>query len=265
MEASQLLESINALQLRKTLDYLAEEQVHTTYEDLLSLARDSGAGVTEAKAEELCKALVTAGVVLRYKDVVYLRPDEISEMVLSSLPHKQKDVERKLEQLKKELEPLMAEKKDIQDKATGKSSVYLTAGLLFLLTQFGAFYWLTFYELSWDVMEPVAYFFSLGYGILTYIYFLIQRQDFDYLGFRRKLEADHENQEEKKRKFDERKFKKLTKAIDNYEKYHARFYAHPSRIDWGWFELKSICKKIEILFAHVEVKQDLWMLFVYNK
>ena len=36
------------------------------------------------------------------------------------------------------------------------------------------------YELSWDVMEPVAYFVSLGTAVAAYMYFLITKESFDY-------------------------------------------------------------------------------------
>lgn len=35
--------------------------------------------------------------------------------------------------------------------------------------------YLTWWELSWDVMEPVAYFVSLGYSLIAYMYFLYTR------------------------------------------------------------------------------------------
>ena len=41
----------------------------------------SGAVSSISEAEGLCRVLQTAGVVLRHNDIVYLRVDEISEMV----------------------------------------------------------------------------------------------------------------------------------------------------------------------------------------
>lgn len=41
--------------------------------------------------------------------------------------------------------------------------------------QLVAFTYLTWWELSWDVMEPVAYILSLSYSLLAYIYFLYTR------------------------------------------------------------------------------------------
>ena len=49
-----------------------------------------GAAGTRAEAEALAQALCTAGTVLRFRNKVYLRPDEVAHGVLSvrsSPPH----------------------------------------------------------------------------------------------------------------------------------------------------------------------------------
>lgn len=222
-EAAQLLQSINAFDLRARLEALSEEQLYMSYRDFLREAQETSAGLDEQGAQELCKALVKSGVVLQYRDIVYLRPAEVAEIVLGNLPHKQEEMENKLAALKGRLAPMVEVKRDIKNEARTRSSMYLNAGLLFLVTQFGGFYWLTFHELSWDVMEPVAYFFTLGYGILTYVYFLVKREDFDYLGFRKRVEIEHESKEERKRNFDEVAFRTLSRDIERYERYLDRF------------------------------------------
>ena len=45
-------------------------------------------------------------------------------------------------------------------------------GLALLLLQWGVFFRLTFFELSWDVIEPVTYFVTSAFGIGAYAYFL---------------------------------------------------------------------------------------------
>ena len=51
----------------------------------------------------------------------------------------------------------------------------LWAGLVLLLVQWSLFLRLTFWELSWDVMEPISYFFSSLWGIVAYCYFLVRQ------------------------------------------------------------------------------------------
>ncbi len=41
--------------------------------------------------------------------------------------------------------------------------------------------YLTWWELSWDVMEPIAYHLTLTYGFVGYMYYLVTRAgDLDY-------------------------------------------------------------------------------------
>lgn len=47
--------------------------------------------------------------------------------------------------------------------------------------QLVAFTYLTWWELSWDVMEPYGYILSLSYSCLAYFYFLVTRgNNLDY-------------------------------------------------------------------------------------
>lgn len=41
--------------------------------------------------------------------------------------------------------------------------------------QLFGFAYLTWWELSWDVMEPIAYMVSLSYSLIAYMYFLYTR------------------------------------------------------------------------------------------
>ena len=45
------------------------------------------------------------------------------------------------------------------------------------LPQFGIFYQLTFYELSWDVMEPVSYFTGLAVAIGVYTWYISTEEE----------------------------------------------------------------------------------------
>ena len=45
-------------------------------------------------------------------------------------------------------------------------------GLAFLIVQWGMLARLTFWELSWDVIEPITYFLGSGSTILFYCYFM---------------------------------------------------------------------------------------------
>jgi len=75
-------------------------------------------------------------------------------------------------QLEAELEALDSVHKQLERAAQRRTNALLTMGLLVLLGQFAAFVYLTWWELSWDVMEPIGYIISLFYSICAYVYFL---------------------------------------------------------------------------------------------
>lgn len=58
------------------------------------------------------------------------------------------------------------------------------------------------YELSWDVMEPVAYFVSLGTAIGFYLYFLLTNEAFDYQPLQHRLFSRWHNARLAKTNFD---------------------------------------------------------------
>jgi len=47
--------------------------------------------------------------------------------------------------------------------------------------QFGALARLTWWEYSWDIMEPVTYFVTYGTTMMWFVYYLVTRQ----VGFRK--------------------------------------------------------------------------------
>lgn len=52
----------------------------------------------------------------------------------------------------------------------------LWGGLAYMATQFGILARLTWWEYSWDIMEPVTYFITYGSAMAMYAYFVITRQ-----------------------------------------------------------------------------------------
>ena len=40
---------------------------------------------------------------------------------------------------------------------------------------------LTWWDYSWDVMEPISFFLTFGTGILGYIFFMLTRQEYTFL------------------------------------------------------------------------------------
>lgn len=84
--ANQIFQSLNALKLREELDVLSEQKLFIDYALLTEKAISTGAAKTESDAAALIDALNAAGVVMRYQDIVYLRPGEVATMLSQALP-----------------------------------------------------------------------------------------------------------------------------------------------------------------------------------
>jgi hypothetical protein len=74
-----------------------------------------------------------------------------------------------------ELASMDAQFKSIQASAKRWPRFWTTTGCVVLFGQLVGFVYLTWWELSWDVMEPVAYILGLTYSFLAYVYFLVTR------------------------------------------------------------------------------------------
>lgn len=219
-EGAQLLRSLNAYSFREHLRDLSEERMRLTFKELNELARQHGAAATPQESRALCDALVASGVIFRYRDVVYLSTDDVAEMLLTCLPDSEMEFKKRVEKLEQELRPLEIQKQDIEEGASKLSTYILWGGLSFLVLQFGIFVRLTFWELSWDVMEPVSYFVSLAYGIAIYLYFLLSNENFEYNHVRDRLRSYFRKKGASR--FDYERYQKLTRELARYQKYLAR-------------------------------------------
>lgn len=75
------------------------------------------------------------------------------------------------------------EKAAIDERAETLVRRELWSGLGFLMVQTAAFMRLTFWELSWDVMEPICFYVTSGYFIAGYTFFLRTSKEPSFEGF----------------------------------------------------------------------------------
>ena len=88
---------------------------------------------------------------------------------------------------KEELKQLQAQLEDINKLAHKQVRRILWSGLGFLITQVGLFFRLTFWEFSWDVMEPITFFTTTTGLVVGYAYFLITSRDPTYRDFMERM------------------------------------------------------------------------------
>ncbi|MEW5315383.1 MAG: hypothetical protein WDW38_006817 [Sanguina aurantia] len=218
------LQQAQVLRLRDDLEDMAQNSMHIPYNQTLQMAITSchvvqwGSLISTA-SEEVVAVLHSAGVVLRHHDTVYLRPAEIAELVMQLLPGGMEDSTRKLQKVEEELALLTAQNLKHDTSARRWTNGLLSVGFVILASQLGAFIWLTWWELSWDVMEPFGYVIQLFYSLVAYSYFMATRGVFDLDPMRRSWHMHFKKRSAREERFDEGRYEHLHRLRDRYRRH----------------------------------------------
>lgn len=92
--------------------------------------------------------------------------------------NQEKELLKKLEDYKAQLAPLEKMKQDLATQSNKRTKILSWVGLGLMGFQFGFLARLTWWEYSWDIMEPVTYFVTYGTTMAMYAYFVITRQEY---------------------------------------------------------------------------------------
>ncbi|XP_048419746.1 calcium uniporter protein, mitochondrial isoform X2 [Stegostoma tigrinum] len=131
--------------------------------------------------------------------------------------HKERELQRRVEELHAQIEPLEKIKLELARKAEKRSSWVLWGGMAFMATQFGILARLTWWEYSWDIMEPVTYFITYGSAMAMYAYFVITRQEYIYPDAKDRQYLHFFHRGAQKMQFDIAKYNQLKDAIAQAE------------------------------------------------
>ena len=111
-----------------------------------------------------------------------------------------------------ELKAMEAQKADIDRAAAAQVRRELWCGLGLLATQTLGFMRLTFWELSWDVMEPVCFYVTSLYFMSGYAFFMRTATEPSFEGFFRSRFASKQRRLMRARGFDVHRYNALRKA-----------------------------------------------------
>jgi len=123
---------------------------------------------------------------IEISDKLFVNPEMYYKIISSSLNTsnlRQLQMDRKelLQKFKNDLIVLEEKKKQLIDISHKRFKIWTYGGLSFLIIQFIMFARLTWWEYSWDVIEPFTYFINVIETILAaYIFYLIQTEEFSH-------------------------------------------------------------------------------------
>ena len=187
-------------------------------------------GLDEQQAAALLERLEGAGVVARLSGgslagTLFLRPDEGLLRLVSAnldLPYVSAD-QRRIDRLTEiveskeaQLAPQLSEKERL-DAAANKSARRTVAAMLTYLTAQNAFFfWMTFYVWSWDILEPITYFWGQLFMLSTGAYFVRTQTEWGFSGVVSRMVAARRLRLATKAGFDVKQFDARVKEIELY-------------------------------------------------
>nr|GMC99300.1 calcium uniporter protein 2, mitochondrial-like [Ipomoea batatas] len=132
---------------------------------------------------ELAKMLDDSGTVIVLGNVVFLNPNQVVKAIQSLIPAGPATTGQAEDPGMKELEEMEKTKAAIDRKAEALVRRELWGGLGYFVVQTAAFMRLTFWELSWDVMEPICFYVTSVYCMAGYAFFLRTSREPSFEGF----------------------------------------------------------------------------------
>lgn len=129
---------------------------------------------------------------------------------------------------RKELEQLEKEKEEIDRIAHRKARNVIWGVFGGLTLQSILFFRLTFWDLSWDVMEPITFFVTSTGLIGGLVFFIFTHREPSYQDFMHTMFSNKQRKLMSKRKFDIERFKELQAALYDHRSRRGRRDDSPS-------------------------------------
>ncbi|CAL4913370.1 unnamed protein product [Urochloa decumbens] len=186
--------------------------------EFAALCSDIAAGGVEG-GRRLARTLDESGVVIVLGDAVFLRPDMVAKAIGSAIlpaaKHQQLAPSPRAGagEEEEELEAMEARKAAIDAEAAARVRRELWCGLGLVAVQTLGFMRLTFWELSWDVMEPVCFYVTSLYFMSGYAFFMRTATEPSFEGFFRARFAARQRRLMRARGFDVDRYNALRQGL----------------------------------------------------
>ncbi|KAF9612407.1 hypothetical protein IFM89_039440 [Coptis chinensis] len=177
-----------------------------SYSEFLEICRD---GSSFDEGMRFAKMLDDSGSVIVLGNFVFLRPEQVTKAIQGIIPL---SLPQPNDPRRQELEMMEKEKLEIDKQADSLVRKELWAGLGFLVVQTAGFVRLTFWELSWDVMEPICFYLTSIYFMAGYAFFLRTSKDPSFEGLFESRFSAKQKRLMRIKKFDIQRFEELRRA-----------------------------------------------------
>ncbi|CAL2039981.1 unnamed protein product [Caenorhabditis brenneri] len=113
------------------------------------------------------------------------------------------------------LAPLHEAKQQIERECEAHTDRVMWAGFAAMGVQTGLFARLTWWEYSWDIMEPVTYFATYSTVCATFGYYLYTKQSFEYPSARERVYTKQFYRRAQKQNFDIERYNRLVNEVED--------------------------------------------------
>jgi hypothetical protein len=175
--------------------------------------------------DDFVAKLDAAGVIVNFGECIVIKPSELLRQtsLIMSKDREEKDVigswnpqfqmEVQLQDLINQKSPLDAQVQQACDEAAKSRRIMWGGAMAFAGTQLAVISRLTYFDLDWDVMEPVTYFLGTGTALLFYGWMLYYRTEHSYVDCDTRLINRKVQKLLKKNQFDFQKYRQLSADI----------------------------------------------------
>lgn len=180
-ETRKLVKLTEVVRLKRKLKEIPRSWI--TYQEFVRICGEDCAdnnGDNENYGVELAKRLDHSGAVIVLGNFVFLDPEQMAKSIASLIPTL--GINNQDSRGNQELEEMEKQKAMIDSEAEQQVRRELRWGLGFLVAQTAALMRLTFWELTWDVMEPICYFITSTYFMGGYAFFLTTSKEPSFEG-----------------------------------------------------------------------------------
>ncbi|XP_068313682.1 calcium uniporter protein 4, mitochondrial-like [Pyrus communis] len=176
---------------------------------------------SEEQGAEFAKMMDESVNVIVLGNVVFLRPEQVAKSMESIISQ---SMPIPNDPRSKELHQMETQKMLIDQKARALVRGELYCGLGFLLFQTIGAMRLTFWELNWDVMEPICFFVTSIHFALGYAFFLRTSTEPTFQGFFHRRFTAKQRRLMEAHKFDVQKYNQLRKVFYPNSDHSASFH-----------------------------------------
>ncbi|KAM0039769.1 putative calcium uniporter protein [Helianthus debilis subsp. tardiflorus] len=186
----------------------SNQKSHVAYDEFIQICVDECSN--RDQGVDLARVLDNSGSVIVLGNIVFLKPEQVVKAINKLITGDDLPT--------KELNEMEHWKSEIDDKAAKMVRRELWGGLGYLVLQTAAFMRLTFWELSWDVMEPICFYVTSLYFMIGYAYFIRTSREPSFESVFQSRFRAKQTKMMKMEGFDVKKYNELMKACGSHDK-----------------------------------------------